>query len=89
MALGIVRAAQGRDDEAEGLFREALEVIESTEFNSVRYEVLQALAQFLRERRRDGEAAAVEAQLEILGPSACGQPVGAAGSAAMASAARS
>ena len=74
MALALVRAEQGRTEEAEELFREALGVIEATEFHYVRFEVLQALAPFLREQGREGEAAVVETQLAALGPVVWGQP---------------
>ena len=63
MALGIVRAAQRRDEEAESLLREAVEVIEGKDLWLIRRELLLALAQFLRERERLGEAEEVEAEL--------------------------
>ncbi len=60
IALGVVRAAQGRDDEAEKLLREALAIAVDTDFNFVRFEVLTALAAFLRERGRPQEAEPLE-----------------------------
>ncbi len=63
MALGLVRAAQGRDEEAEALLREALDVIEGSVF-LIRRELLSALAGFLRDRGRIEEAEAYEAELE-------------------------
>ncbi|HZG36595.1 MAG TPA: AAA family ATPase [Gaiellaceae bacterium] len=68
MALGLVRAAQGRDDEAEELLREALQVLEGTELRLTRREVLEALAQFLGSRGRRDEAAAFEAELASYAP---------------------
>ncbi len=63
MALGLVRAAQGRDEEAETLLREALAVIVDTDLLHVRCEVLTALADFLRDRGRDEEAALLRGEL--------------------------
>jgi class 3 adenylate cyclase/ATP/maltotriose-dependent transcriptional regulator MalT len=66
MALGVVRAAQGRDEEAERLLREAYETIAPTEHRSHQREVLETLAQFLRERDREDEAAELEARRDEL-----------------------
>jgi tetratricopeptide (TPR) repeat protein len=63
MALGIVRAAQGEDEEAESLLRAAIEVIEGKDLSLIRRELLLALGQFLRERGRVGEADEIEAEL--------------------------
>jgi tetratricopeptide (TPR) repeat protein len=63
MALGIVRAAQGRDEEAEALLREAVEILEGREVRLIRRELLSALARFLRERGRNQEAEEFEAEL--------------------------
>jgi predicted ATPase/class 3 adenylate cyclase len=68
MALGLVRAAQGRDDEAEALLLEALEVIESSGFLALESWVLSRLEQFLRERGRDEEAAVYRTRLAELAP---------------------
>lgn len=68
MALGIVRAAQGRDEEAERLLRDALDVIKTTGMTSVREATLTALAGFLRERGRGAEADAYEAEAAGLQP---------------------
>jgi class 3 adenylate cyclase/tetratricopeptide (TPR) repeat protein len=71
MALGVVRAAQGRDDEAEGLLREAYELSAETEHRKNEAQALYALAQFLRERGRDDEAEPFEARIdELVSPSA-------------------
>jgi tetratricopeptide (TPR) repeat protein len=63
LALGRVRAAQGRDDEAEALLRESVERLSGTDCHKFVVEPLRSLAQFLRERGRDDEAAAVEERL--------------------------
>ena len=65
-ALGLVRAAQGRDEEAEELLRSALETAKETDFREVQLSALQHLAQFLRERGRDEEAAPFEERREEL-----------------------
>jgi class 3 adenylate cyclase/tetratricopeptide (TPR) repeat protein len=65
-ALAMVRAAQGRDDEAEQLFESAVESVTGTDFREVVYEVLKPFAQFLRDRGRDEEAAALEERREAL-----------------------
>ena len=63
MALGIVRAAQGRDEEAEVLLREAVAVVDGKDLLLIRRELLKALATFLRERGRVDEAEEYEAEL--------------------------
>jgi class 3 adenylate cyclase/tetratricopeptide (TPR) repeat protein len=57
MALGQVRAAQGRYEEAETLLREAIGMLDGTECRLSTLEPLEALVQFLRERDRDDAAA--------------------------------
>jgi class 3 adenylate cyclase/tetratricopeptide (TPR) repeat protein len=59
-SLGMVRAAQGRDEEAEELLRSAVATVAGTHFREHEYEVLEPLAQFLRERGREEEAARVD-----------------------------
>jgi class 3 adenylate cyclase/tetratricopeptide (TPR) repeat protein len=66
MSLGLVRAAQGNDEEAEELLREAYDTISTTLHRSGQREALEALAQFLRERGRDDEAAELELRREGL-----------------------
>jgi tetratricopeptide (TPR) repeat protein len=66
MSLGLVRAAQGRDDESEELLREAYDRINRTLHRSGQRDALAALAQFLRERGRDDEAAELEDRRERL-----------------------
>ena len=65
-ALGVVRAAQGRDDEAEALHREAVQLSEG--FKLFAIEPLKTLAQFLRERGRVDEAAPFEERWAELSP---------------------
>ncbi|MBA3348639.1 MAG: tetratricopeptide repeat protein, partial [Actinobacteria bacterium] len=74
MALGIVRAAQGRDEEAEELLRDALDVLEGTDLRLMRHEVLDALAQFLRARDRVDEAEEYEAELASYAPVLAAEP---------------
>jgi class 3 adenylate cyclase/tetratricopeptide (TPR) repeat protein len=64
MALGKVRAAQGRDQEAEELLHQAYESIVATEHRAHQCETLEALTQFLRDRGREDEAAELDARRE-------------------------
>jgi tetratricopeptide (TPR) repeat protein len=66
LALGLVRAAQGRDEEAEGLLREAYEILCPTGYRRHRIAPLEAYAAFLRERGRGDEAVEVEEALAEL-----------------------
>jgi tetratricopeptide (TPR) repeat protein len=61
--LGLVRAAQGRHEEAEALLRESLKVAEGTDFLLLQVETVVALADFLRLRRRVAEAEELERRL--------------------------
>jgi tetratricopeptide (TPR) repeat protein len=65
-SLALVRAAQGRHDDAEALFNEALETLAGTEFRLIEDELLESFAQFLRDRDRDDEAAAMDERREAL-----------------------
>jgi class 3 adenylate cyclase/tetratricopeptide (TPR) repeat protein len=60
MALGIVRAAQGRDEEAEQLLREAYATVIETDHRKTQDETVEALCQFLRDRGREDEAAELD-----------------------------
>jgi tetratricopeptide (TPR) repeat protein len=62
-ALGVVRAAQGRDEEAEALFLSALERAEGGPFRLIEREAVDRYARFLRDRGRDDEAAPFEDRL--------------------------
>jgi class 3 adenylate cyclase/tetratricopeptide (TPR) repeat protein len=66
MALGLVRAAQGLDEEAEQLLREAYESIAASEHRMHQVETLESLVQFFREHAREDEAADFEALREDL-----------------------
>jgi class 3 adenylate cyclase/tetratricopeptide (TPR) repeat protein len=68
MTLGIVRAAQGREAEAEELLRDALAVVELSAFRGLETWILTRLDEFLRERGRDDEAAAYRERLAELSP---------------------
>ena len=75
VALGLVRAAQGRDEEAEALLREALSILDGTDYRRYRFEPLEALAGFLRERGRVAEAAPYEERLAELAPARSAAPM--------------
>jgi tetratricopeptide (TPR) repeat protein len=64
--LALVRAAQGRDEEAEALFREAIEILERSEYTRFLTEPLKALIQFLEERGRVDDVVAFEERLAEL-----------------------
>jgi tetratricopeptide (TPR) repeat protein len=68
MTLGLVRAAQGRDVEAEALLRESLAMVEETGFSGIETWVMTRLEQFLSEHDRDEEAAVYRARLAELSP---------------------
>ena len=58
-ALALVREAQGRDEEAEALFRDAIELLGETQWRSMQRKPLRAFARFLtraRPRRRGAAA---------------------------------
>jgi hypothetical protein len=67
--LAAVRAAQGRDEEAEELYRQALEGTKNG-FPALELEVLERLVVFYRDRDRDEEAATCQARIAELVPSA-------------------
>ena len=70
VALAQVRAAQGRDEEAETLFVEAVEIITGSEHCRVLLDVLPPYAEFLRARDREAEALELEARLAERVPTA-------------------
>ena len=61
--LGLVLAAQGRDDEAEQLLRDALAAVEGTECRLLEVAAVVSLARYLRLRGRDCDADELEARL--------------------------
>ncbi len=65
-ALGLVRAAQGRDEEAEQLFCEALRGLEGTGFTRNKRELTETLVRFFRERGRTDDAGPYEGRLAEL-----------------------
>jgi tetratricopeptide (TPR) repeat protein len=66
VALAEIRAEQGRDNEAETLFREAMEITRSGEHSRTELEVLRPYAQFLREHERDDEASELDTRIAAL-----------------------
>jgi predicted ATPase/class 3 adenylate cyclase len=64
--LALVRAAQGRDDEAEALFHESIEILERSEYSRFLTEPIKAIIQFLEERGRVEDAIAFEERLSEL-----------------------
>ena len=70
VALAQVRAAQGRDEEAETLFAEALEIISDGEHCRILLDIVPPYAAFLRAHAREGDAAALDARLAQRVPTA-------------------
>src|SRR5262249_43241390 len=70
VALAQGRAAQGRDEEAEVLFREATEVLSGSELCRILLDILPPYADFLRARDRADEAAELDARLASRVPTA-------------------
>ena len=67
MSLGLVRAAQGRDEEAQALLEDAL--AEATgRFRGIEVWVLSRLEEFLRSRGREEEADGYALRLAALAP---------------------
>jgi tetratricopeptide (TPR) repeat protein len=69
-SLAMVRAAQGRQEDAEELFGAAFDALAGTDFREVEFEVLERYAPFLRERGRDDEADRVDERRAELFPAA-------------------
>jgi class 3 adenylate cyclase/tetratricopeptide (TPR) repeat protein len=67
-ALGIVRAAQKRDAEAEALIHEAVEGLHLFEMRGPERWALRYLVEFYRERGREADAVAYEVRLAELAP---------------------
>jgi len=70
VALGQVRAAQGRNEEAETLFSEALEIVSGAELCRILLDVLPPYAEFLRGLDREAEAVELDARLAERVPTA-------------------
>jgi tetratricopeptide (TPR) repeat protein len=68
LALALVRAKQGRGEDAEMLLREAVEILEERDQHRALLEPLEALAVFLRDQGRTQEAEAYERRLAELTP---------------------
>ena len=69
VSLAVVRAAQRRDDEAEKLFRAAVEELERYQMRAIERWALSKLVGFYRERGREDEAVGYEERLAELSPS--------------------
>jgi tetratricopeptide (TPR) repeat protein len=67
-ALGVVRLAQGREEEADALFVEALEGLRRYGMRSSERLAVLELVALMRERGRDAEAARYEERLAELAP---------------------
>jgi tetratricopeptide (TPR) repeat protein len=70
VALAEVRAAQNRDDEAEELLQQAVDVLSGSENCRVLLDVVPPYAEFLRARGREDDAVALEARLAAAVPTA-------------------
>jgi class 3 adenylate cyclase/tetratricopeptide (TPR) repeat protein len=67
-ALGAVRAAQGRDEEAEELFHSAIQLTRESNAKAWEIEPLERLSALLRDRGREDDAAPYIARLAELSP---------------------
>jgi tetratricopeptide (TPR) repeat protein len=65
-SLALVRATQGRDEEAEALLHESIEILERSEYSRFLSDPLEAMIQFLEDRERFDEIVAFERRLEEL-----------------------
>ncbi|HET7855961.1 MAG TPA: tetratricopeptide repeat protein, partial [Gaiellaceae bacterium] len=65
-SLALIRAYQGRDDEAEALLRESIEILERSEYSRFIADPVKALIQFLEERERVEEVAELRERLAEL-----------------------
>jgi class 3 adenylate cyclase/tetratricopeptide (TPR) repeat protein len=75
LALGLVRAAQHRDAEAEQLIHEAVDGFALYEIRALEHWALRYLSEFLRARGRDDEAVVYEERRAGLAPSSTAQIV--------------
>jgi hypothetical protein len=62
----MIRAHQGRDDEAEALLRESIETLERSEYTRFLADPLEAIIEFLIGRQRVGEAVRFQKRLAEL-----------------------
>lgn len=67
-ALAAVRLSQGREEEAEALYREALGISQESDFTALEAESLRKLVRFLCDRDRSDAAVAYEERLAELVP---------------------
>jgi len=65
-ALASVRAAQGRDAEAEELFQRAIDLARESDLKLFERHPLEQLIEFLHRRGRDDDASGYEARLAAL-----------------------
>jgi len=65
-SLALIRAHQGRDDEAEALLRESIETLERSEYTRFLADPLEAIIEFLIGRQRVGEAVEFQRRLTEL-----------------------
>jgi ATP/maltotriose-dependent transcriptional regulator MalT len=68
LALGLVRAAQRRDGEAENLMLDAIDGFRMYDVRGLEHWALRYLVEFLRARGRDEDAAGYEARRAELAP---------------------
>jgi class 3 adenylate cyclase len=68
LAIGAVRAAQGRDHEAEESYDSALSLARERDYKVLEIEPLERLVRFLQDRGRTNEAVAYEVRLAELSP---------------------
>jgi tetratricopeptide (TPR) repeat protein len=68
LALGAVRAAQERDEEAEALFVEALGLADGIDFTGLQAEVLERIVRFLEDTGESARAAPYQVRLDALLP---------------------
>jgi tetratricopeptide (TPR) repeat protein len=62
LALARVRSAQGRDAEAEKLFRDGLDIVEGADYPRIASDLRKFYARFLRDRGRHADANAFDPQ---------------------------